>query len=164
MRRITMWLLATVSAVVLLFSYRTSTMGAAAPDTTALADVSTSAPASASASAETTPTADPSTPSAAPPNPSSAAQTYTGTAANTRYGPVQVQITVVDGKITAATVTEVPDQNGRDREINEQAVPMLEQETVAAQSADIDMISGATYTCDGYVTSLQSAIDQAHLG
>ena len=55
----------------------------------------------------------------------------------------------------------MPDASGRDQEINSEAVPELVQETMQAQSAQIDMVSGATYTSDGYVTSLQSALDQA---
>ncbi|MDJ0392927.1 FMN-binding protein [Rhodococcus sp. G-MC3] len=82
---------------------------------------------------------------------------------STRFGPVQVQITVTDGAITDAAAIEYPTSNGRDQQINARAVPVLEQETVAAGTADIDMVSGATYTSEGYVKSLQSAIDQAHL-
>jgi uncharacterized protein with FMN-binding domain len=76
---------------------------------------------------------------------------------------VQVQITVENGKITAAQPTQVPNDNFRDQEINSYAVPILNQEVVQAQSAQIDAVSGATVTSDGYVQSLQSAVDQAHL-
>ena len=86
-----------------------------------------------------------------------------GDSADTRWGPVQVQITVQDGKITAVTVPVYPDNNGRDQEINATAVPTLVQETLSAQSAKIDMVSGATVTSDGYLTSLQSALDKAGL-
>lgn len=58
-------------------------------------------------------------------------------------------------------VVDYPDGNGRDRQINQNAIPQLVSETVRAQSAQIDMVSGATYTSRGYVTSLQSALDQA---
>jgi uncharacterized protein with FMN-binding domain len=81
----------------------------------------------------------------------------------TRYGNVQVQITVKDGKITSADVLQVPDNDRRDQMINSAAVPVYNQEAVSAQSAQIDVVSGATYTWDGYTQSLQSAIDQAHL-
>jgi uncharacterized protein with FMN-binding domain len=81
----------------------------------------------------------------------------------TRWGAVQVQITVADGKITAAEAVEYPQANPRDRQINAYALPVLAQEATQAQSADIDAVSGATVTSDGYVQSLQSAIDQAHL-
>ncbi|MGO4341899.1 FMN-binding protein [Pedococcus sp. 2YAF34] len=82
---------------------------------------------------------------------------------STRFGNVQVQITVAGGKITAAQVLQVPWNDHRDQEINSYAVPVLNSEVVQAQSATIDMVSGATYTSDGYIQSLQSAIDQAHL-
>ena len=78
-----------------------------------------------------------------------------------RYGPVQVQITVANGKITAIEVLEVPMNDHRDQEINSQAVPVLNEEALAAGSAQIDMVSGATYTSNAYIQSLQSAIDQA---
>jgi uncharacterized protein with FMN-binding domain len=74
-----------------------------------------------------------------------------------------VRITVEGGRITAAEAVVYPDGNARDQEINAYALPVLEQEAVEAQSARIDAVSGATVTTDGYVQSLQSAIDKAHL-
>jgi uncharacterized protein with FMN-binding domain len=74
-----------------------------------------------------------------------------------------VQLTVQNGKITAVSVVQYPNGNGRDQEINSYALPILVQETITAQSAKVDMVSGATVTSDGYLTSLQSAIDQAGL-
>ena len=76
---------------------------------------------------------------------------------------MQVQITVEDGKVTKSIVLEVPWNDRKDQEINSRAVPTLNVETVQAQSADIDMVSGATYTSKGYIESLQAALDQAHL-
>jgi uncharacterized protein with FMN-binding domain len=76
---------------------------------------------------------------------------------------VQVRITVVDGKITASEAIVYPNGNHEDEQINSFALPVLSQEVVAAQSAEIDMVSGATVTSQGYLSSLQSAIDQAHL-
>jgi uncharacterized protein with FMN-binding domain len=87
--------------------------------------------------------------------------TVTGDAADTRFGPVQVRITVENGKLTAATAVEYPTENPRDQEINQYAIPTLNQEAVQAGNADIDMVSGATYTSDGYAESLQSALDKA---
>ncbi|WP_306307021.1 FMN-binding protein [Kribbia dieselivorans] len=81
----------------------------------------------------------------------------------TQFGNVQVQITVKDGKVVTADAIQVPDQNGRDQAINAVAVPQLNAAAVQAQSANIDMISGASYTSQGYISSLQSALDQAHL-
>ena len=76
---------------------------------------------------------------------------------------MQVQITVEDGKVTKSIVLQVPWNDRKDQEINSRAVPTLNAETVQAQSADIDMVSGATYTSKGYIESLQAALDQAHL-
>jgi uncharacterized protein with FMN-binding domain len=92
---------------------------------------------------------------------STAAKTVQGDAADTRYGPVQVQITVTGGKITAATVVQVPANDPRDVEINNYAVPILNQEAIQAGTAQINMVSGATYTSVGYAQSLQSALDKA---
>ncbi|MGW4805131.1 FMN-binding protein [Kitasatospora sp. NPDC004272] len=90
-----------------------------------------------------------------------AARTATGTAVNTRYGPVQVKVTLDGGKISKIDVLQYPTRDRRDQEINSYAIPVLNQEALAAQSADIDVVSGATYTSDGYTRSLQSALDQA---
>ena len=87
----------------------------------------------------------------------------TGAVAQTQWGPVQVQLTVRSGAITQVTVPQYPHSNGRDVEIANFSLPTLIQETIQSQSADIDMVSGATYTSDGYLRSLQSALDQAGL-
>jgi uncharacterized protein with FMN-binding domain len=87
----------------------------------------------------------------------------TGAVAQTRWGPVQVRLRISGGKITAADAVQYPNGNGMDQQINSYALPVLAREVLAAQSAQIDLISGATVTSDGYVASLQSAIDQAHL-
>jgi uncharacterized protein with FMN-binding domain len=76
---------------------------------------------------------------------------------------VQVTITVANGKITSVAVPTYPNGNGRDLEINSYALPILQQETLSAQSAHIDAVSGATVTSDGYVESLQAALDAAHI-
>lgn len=151
MRRIVLWFLATLATVVLLFGYRTST-SSTMPSTVAVA-----APAAAAAPSTGTPSAG--TPSTG--TPAAGTTTVTGTTASTRWGPVQVQLTVAGKKITAVDVVQYPNGNGRDQEINSYAIPTLVQETLSAQSANIDMVSGATVTSDGYLTSLQSALDQA---
>ena len=91
---------------------------------------------------------------------SSATSTITGSAVQTRYGAVQVEVTFSGSTITAVKTLQSPDRDGRDIEINDQALPILEQEVLASQSADIDTVSGATYTSEGYIQSVQSAIDQ----
>jgi uncharacterized protein with FMN-binding domain len=89
--------------------------------------------------------------------------TFTGDAVQTRWGTVQVQITVQNGKITAAQAVQYPNDNGHSQDINNYALPILAQEAVQAQSASIDAVSGATVTSGGYLPSLQSAINAAHL-
>jgi uncharacterized protein with FMN-binding domain len=150
MRRITLWLMATVVAVVLLFSYRTSTMGSGGTGTVAVGDPNhpdgTSVGTGSSGSGK-----------------ASGTQTYTGSTAQTQWGPVQVRITVANRKITDVAVPVYPSGNHRDQEINAYALPILRQETISAQSANIDTVSGATVTSDGYIESLQAALDAAHL-
>ncbi|GAA1026404.1 hypothetical protein GCM10009557_03990 [Virgisporangium ochraceum] len=88
---------------------------------------------------------------------------YEGSVVQTRWGAVQVTITVTDRKITSVAVPRYPTANRRDQEINARALPILKRETLDAQSADIDTVSGATVTSDGYIESLQAALDAAHL-
>jgi uncharacterized protein with FMN-binding domain len=86
--------------------------------------------------------------------------TWTGAAEWTRWGYVQVQVTVKNGKISDVTALQSPG-DGRSRSINSRAQPVLEQEAIAAQSADLDIVSGATYTSRTYRASLQAALDKA---
>ncbi|MFG3249206.1 FMN-binding protein [Streptomyces sp. NPDC048187] len=88
------------------------------------------------------------------------AGTVTGDAADTQYGPVQVRLTVSGGKITGAEAVRAP-RGGQSDRVTADAVPKLNRAAVAAGSADIDAVSGATYTSAGYVKSLQSALDKA---
>jgi uncharacterized protein with FMN-binding domain len=148
MKRVVLWLLSTVSAVALLFAYHTSTSG---PTATAQAPVG--------ASLATTSTAT--TSGGGGGNKQSACTTTTGQVAQTRWGPVQVEITTdASGTITDVEVIQYPSGNSEDEQINASALPQLIQETLDAQSAQIDMVSGATVTSDGYLQSLQSALDQ----
>ncbi|MGW5533624.1 FMN-binding protein [Streptomyces sp. NPDC004009] len=88
-----------------------------------------------------------------------AAGTVTGDAAQTQYGAVQVRLTVAGGKITKAEAVQAP-KGGVSDQKTALAVPKLNQEAVAAGNADIDAVSGATYTSAGYKKSLQSALDK----
>jgi uncharacterized protein with FMN-binding domain len=88
-------------------------------------------------------------------------KTVDGSTAQTIYGPIQVDITVKNGKITAVNVPVYPNGTFRDAQINQFALPQLIQETISANSANIDAVSGASYTSQGYISSLQSAVDQA---
>lgn len=103
---------------------------------------------------------------AAKPTPTKTSSTITvnGNSVDTRYGPVQVQVKIRDGKIVFADAIDYPQSESRDREINGWAIPQLNQETIDAQSAQIDTVSGATYTSEGYRESLQSALDAVNFG
>ncbi|TDO48343.1 uncharacterized protein with FMN-binding domain [Kribbella sp. VKM Ac-2571] len=109
---------------------------------------------------------NPSVPSATPgvvrTSPGTGDVTVNGTSEGTRYGPVQVRITVRGQRLRSVTAVVYPASGGRDREISSFALPQLQQEAIAAQSARIDTVSGATFTSDGYRRSLQSALDAAH--
>jgi uncharacterized protein with FMN-binding domain len=87
--------------------------------------------------------------------------TFTGASADTPFGSVQVAVTVSGGKITAVKALKLTDQGGRSVQISNYAAPILRQEVLASQSANVNNVNGATYTTDGYLTSVQSALDQA---
>ncbi|HEY9494032.1 MAG TPA: FMN-binding protein [Intrasporangium sp.] len=139
MRRITFWVMSTLTVLVLLFSYHTSRSSVAAVPSSTRQSAATSSSQSGSSG------------------------TFVGGEVMTPYGVVQVQITVEGGRITAADAIQVPMADRHDQMINSQAVPIYNSETVDAQSATIDAVSGATVTWEGYTSSLQSAIDQANL-
>ncbi|MFJ9541659.1 FMN-binding protein [Streptomyces sp. NPDC101225] len=137
---------------------------ASAPRSRTPAKKHTAATPSSSRPAPATPTRTSSAPSA--PKTTAAApapRTVTGTTAQTRYGPVQVRITLSGSRITGASAVQYPDETARSKDINSTAVPKLNQETLQAQSASIDTVSGASYTSAGYRQSLQSALDRAGL-
>lgn len=90
-----------------------------------------------------------------------ASGTFTGTTATHRFGSVTVTVTLVDGQITALAEDVVSDGDHHSERINDQAIPMIRSEVLAADSADVATIGGATYTTEAYLTSLQSALDQA---
>jgi len=89
-----------------------------------------------------------------------ASGTFTGNVSQTQYGDVQVRITVAGGKVTKAEAVKAP-SGGTSTQKTEQSVPKLNSEVLTKQSADIDTVSGATFTSEGYKKSLQSALDQA---
>jgi len=155
-QRVTFWLCATGAGVVVLFSYPTSTHGPLRPAAAAKAPAGVVAPPVPSVAAPV-----PGRPVVRTRAPAAAGLVVNGTSVDTQYGPVQVQITVSGGRITKATAIEHP-TGGQSGDINDAAVPQLVQETLAAQSAHIDAVSGATYTSQGYTQSLQAALDAAH--
>ena len=97
---------------------------------------------------------------ASTPTPTTSARVFKGPLVDQRWGPVQAVITVKNKKITKVSITVSP-ENPRSQFIDEQAVPILKTETLQAQNATIDGVSGATDTSDAYVQSLQSAVKKA---
>jgi uncharacterized protein with FMN-binding domain len=187
MRKITMWFVTTVAVMVLLFSYRTSTMGTAPSGASAAAanppgvvtgvtpgqaatDGSNTGGSTSGGSTNSGSNTGGSTNSGSNTGGSTnsgstnsgSATLVNGTVAQTRWGPVQVQVHIGGGRITDVTALQVPSGNRRDAEINAYAVPQLRTEALAAQSAQIDVVSGATVTSEGYMESLQAALDSAH--
>lgn len=160
MRRVALALFSTITGLVILLDFKThsptagttsvaaGTAGTTGTDGTT-GSTSGSAPATGSASSSTAS--------------GSGTKTVTGDSVDTRWGPVQVQITVTNGKVTKANAVVYPTENPRDQQINAYAIPALNKEAVSAGSAQIDMISGATVTSTGYLGSLQSALDKAGL-
>ncbi|MFD5322394.1 FMN-binding protein [Streptomyces sp. NPDC127092] len=133
-----------------------SASGSASPSASTSASRTTTAPTRTSA-----PTASRTTSGTSGTSGGSTTRTVAGATVSTQYGSVQVQITVRGSTITGVTALKSPSSTPRSREISADAVPQLNQRTLAAQSADIDSVSGATYTSAGYRQSLQSALDRA---
>jgi uncharacterized protein with FMN-binding domain len=159
-RRIVLALASTVTGLVLLFSWPTSlnrgTTALAAPGTGTTGSGTTSGT---SGSGPSPATSAPATASGS----SAGTHTYTGAPAQTRYGPVTVQITVTNGKLSDVKSTRYPTNSPTDQMINSYAIPVLNSEALQSGSANIAMVSGATFTSMGYLKSLQDALDQAHL-
>ena len=120
------------------------------------------------ASTAATATATPSTiaaptPVAAPVPVGPADGTYTGASVDTRYGSVQVAVTISGGTITDVAALHLTDADGRSVQISNRAAPVLHDEVLASQSAKVSTVGGATYTTQAYLSSVQSALDQAGL-
>jgi uncharacterized protein with FMN-binding domain len=152
LRRIVLATATTASGLVMLLALKPHT----APEVTA-------APAPSSSSSAPSSSSEPSASSSSGAKATTGTKTVTGDTVQTRWGPVQVRITVKNGKITDVTAVQYPSDNPRDQQINAYAIPQLKSEALAAQSASIDTVSGASYTSDGYRQSLQSALDSAGL-
>jgi uncharacterized protein with FMN-binding domain len=180
MRRVIATVVGTIFSLVLLLSFKTHGVTASALRSSATGAASTPLSSAPSAGPSAAPSGGPSAsasagsgaPQTAAPTtgaptttkskaPSTTKQTIDGDAVDTRYGPVQVQVVLSGSKISAVNILQVPNQERRDIEINNYAVPVLNQEALQAQSAQINMVSGATYTSEGYLQSLQSALDKA---
>lgn len=156
MKRVLFAVSSTIAGLVMLLSFKTQSVTVTTPPAALGTPDTTGGEPSAepSAAAPTTGTT---------PTTGTANGTITGDAADTRWGPVQVQITVAGGTVTAVTAVVYPQENQRDVQINQYAIPQLNQEATTAKSAQIDMVSGATVTSEGYLQSLQSALDKAGL-
>jgi len=138
MRRVILTLVVTAAVLVLLLGYKTASLKSL--PTVAIAPTSSS-----TGKAGTT----------------KGTKTIDGAVVQTQFGPVQVRVTIKGGKLTEIVPLQLPSDRSRDQEIASYSVPILRSEALKAQSAQIDMVSGATYTSQGYIQSLQAALDQA---
>ncbi|MEU9046320.1 MULTISPECIES: FMN-binding protein [unclassified Kitasatospora] len=166
MRKTTMALLSTSAGLALLIGAKAESAGAPKP---ALAVTSHLPGAPSPAGDNPTNSAAPATgespPPATTPSPGPTTATaggrFTGSVVDTPYGPVQVQAVLSAGRLTDVTVLQQT-RGGHSSQIDSYALPQLKSEALKAQSANIDAVSGATYTSDGYAQSLQAALDAAH--
>ncbi|MGW3663415.1 FMN-binding protein [Streptomyces sp. NPDC005141] len=156
LRRVTLAAATTVTGVVLLLSLKPHTPPTPAEASSSAGHSSSSSPGGSSQDSSGGSSGSSGTKS-------TGTRTVTGDTVQTRWGPVQVRITLKNGRITEVTAVAYPSENPRDQEINSYAIPQLRREALAAQSAGFDSVSGATYTSDGYKRSLQSALDSAGL-
>ncbi|WP_406433760.1 FMN-binding protein [Streptomyces sp. NBC_00631] len=164
LRRVMLASAATVSGIVMLLALKPHTAptvitDSAAPAPSASASASPGTTSGSSGSGSTSGSSGSSKSGSS----STGTKTVTGDTVQTRWGPVQVKVTIKNGKITDVTAVQYPTENPRDQQINSYAIPQLRSEALAAQSASIDTVSGATYTSEGYQQSLQSALDSAGL-
>jgi uncharacterized protein with FMN-binding domain len=165
MRRTLPVLFATVLGLVLLLSFHTS------PESAVITAPSAGPPPTSSPSSQST-----STPAGAGPPTTGAGSstsggvgtstthTYTGRTETNRYGPVQVSITIKGTQLTNVAAVQLPSDRPHSQRLSAEAGPILRTEALQAQSARIDVVSGATFTSEGYAQSLQSALDQARVG
>jgi uncharacterized protein with FMN-binding domain len=154
MRRVILAVTATIAGLVALLSFKSHAPTlAAATGTTGGSPTSSSSTSSSSSVPGEFPTGS------AAPKLTAGQSTLTGHVANTVYGPVQIQLVVQDSKIVKVAILEQPTNTIHDIQIGEFAFPRLISETLTAQNAKIDAVSGASYTSAGYIASLQSALD-----
>jgi uncharacterized protein with FMN-binding domain len=174
MRRAILTLGTTAAGLAALLSFKThsSVADVADPASSPAASSATGAP-----TAPVTPTTKPKARMTAPASPkakasasagsgsgsggSTATRTITGAVETTMYGPMQVKVTLEGQKITNVAVVQETNDGQESTQIDSFSIPKLNAETLAAQSARIDTVSGATQTSTGYIGSLQSALDQA---
>jgi uncharacterized protein with FMN-binding domain len=161
MRRAVLAFGSTIAGLILLLSFRSHTASTALAGTAAAG--TSPSPAATGAAGTGSPAPKPTTTSMAGGSGAAAGggKVVTGDVVNGPYGPSQVAITLTGSKITKVTVLQHTDDGLNSQQIDGNALPKLTAETLAAQSAKIDAVSGASYTSAGYIKSLQSAVDKA---
>lgn len=167
MKRVVPVLVATILGLGLLATFKTSP-GASTKSIASRLPKSTPTTAPPPSSAQTSPrqgSSTPTSPQISPqtttPSTSSNTRTVTGDDEPNRYGDVQVQVTVRGNKLVDVEAVQLPTDRPRSAEISSEAGPILRQEALQAGSAQIDIVSGATFTSESYASSLQSALDKA---
>lgn len=148
-------LLVTAVAVFLLLNFKTSP-----PQLTSAAPTTIAAPATTAATTTTTKARSSSGTAGSGSSSSGASGTATGELMQHQYGDVQVQVTLRNGRLTDVQTVAIDGVDGHSQQIDSQAEPLLRAEALQARSGSIDTISGATYTSQAYIGSLQSAIDK----
>jgi hypothetical protein len=164
-RRAVATILATVLGLVLLFSFKTPDAPPTSSRPLAVAIGSRSpsptpqpSPSGSASPGEASPTPSPSS----TPSPTSGGQQFDGDVVFTQFGDIQVRVVESGGRIVDVQALQLPFDRRRSFEISQFVGPILQSEALQAQSAQIDTVSGATYTSDAYRSSLQSALDLAH--
>jgi uncharacterized protein with FMN-binding domain len=161
MRRVILAVTGTIAGLVALLSFKSHSPTVPVAATSGTGGGSSSSSTSSSTSTSTTTTVPGEFPEGSLAGKLTPGETaVTGHVANTVYGPVQIQLIVKSGKIVKVAVLQQPMNTIHDIQIGEFAFPRLISETLAAQNAKIDTVSGASYTSAGYISSLQSAVDQ----
>jgi len=157
MKRATIAVVATVAGVAWILGFKVT------PHSTGLASAGSPQP---------TPTAEPASPATGSPGPSPTPTpkaggvngTFTGSDVPNRFGDVQIKVVISNGHIADVQALQLPTDRAQSAYISQVAGPILRSEVIQAQSARIDIVSGATYTSESYAQSVQSALQQAHLG
>ncbi|MEV4422715.1 FMN-binding protein [Patulibacter sp. NPDC049589] len=169
MKRAPIVLSATVAGVAATLGFHThagtspTASAAATPKVATATGAPTSTTASASTGTSTSTTSSPSTAATKQTAATASTKTVTSDPVSNQYGEVQLKVTVKNGKITDVEALQLPTNDPKSAEINAYAGPLLRQSTLTAQSADIDSVSGATYTSESYKTALQSVLDEVTL-
>lgn len=155
MKRAPIVITSTAAGLVLVLSFHTSDPSLKVKSAGGKTTGDTSGQPSASTTSTTAPTS-----STTAPTGTTATRSATGSDIQYRYGDIQLEVTASGSKITDVSIVQEGSTDGRSLQINSQAVPILQSESLSAQSAQIDGVSGATYTSAAYVQSLQSALDK----